>query len=274
MLLAKRERRVAARQVGGAIAIRLAIAAGLVAGLAAAAGRVGASEPETLRVFAAASLTETVGALAARFDGPRLRPSFGPSSGLARQIADGAPADVFVSASPEWIGFLREKGALRGEPVTFARNALVCIAGRGSPLAARPALDPASLLERLDGADLAIADEGVPAGEYARAALRQLGLLDAYRPHLVGQKDVRAVLHAVESGELPLGFVYATDARIAAVDVLFRLDPGTHPPIEYVAAVVRGTHQPGAAQRFVAFLRSDAAQGVLGAAGFDPPGAP
>jgi molybdate transport system substrate-binding protein len=274
MLVAGRERRVAARRIGGGFAIRVAMACALVAGGAATASRGRAAEPETLRVFAAASLTETLAALAARFDGPRPRPSFGPSSGLARQIADGAPADVFVSASREWIDFLREKGALDGEPVVFARNAVVCIAGRGSALAARPARDPASLLAQLRGAEVAIADEGVPAGEYARAALRQLGLLDAYRPHLVGQKDVRAVLHAVESGELPAGFVYATDARIAAVDVLFRFDPGAHPPIEYLAAVVRGTRRPAAARRFVAFLRSDTARTLLAAAGFDGPGPP
>ena len=93
---------------------------------AAAEPRDGGAPP--LRVFAAASLTELVEALAQDFEGGALLASFGASSDLARQIADGAPADVFLSASPEWIEFLQEAKATVGEPVLVARNALVCIA--------------------------------------------------------------------------------------------------------------------------------------------------
>src|SRR5262245_53567052 len=101
-----------------------------------------------LRVLAAASLTEVVGALARRFEGTLVVPSFGASSELARQIKDGAPADVFVSASPEWIDFLREKNALDGSAVVFARNELVCIAPHASGLAAKGGHDAATLLEK------------------------------------------------------------------------------------------------------------------------------
>lgn len=221
---------------------------------------------DPLSVFSAASLSEVVQSLAAGFEGGGARTSFGSSAELARQIADGAPADVFLSASREWIDFLREKNALDGEAVVFARNTLVCVAPRGRGLRAA---DPAALARGLAPGELvAIADAGVPAGEYARAALAKLGVLDALRPRLVGQKDVRAVLHAVERGEVAAGFVYATDARVAAVDVLFAFDPATHPPIELQAAVVRGARQPEAARRFVAHLRGDAGRVALRAAGF------
>jgi molybdate transport system substrate-binding protein len=229
-------------------------------------------DTDRVRVYAAASLTEVVLGLAQRFDGARVVTSFGASSELARQIADGATADVFVSASPEWIDFLRESEDLDGEPVVLARNQIVCVAPKGSPLAARGVADPGTLLERLSKGDLvAIADAGVPAGEYARQALDHLGLLEAYHPRLVGQKDVRAVLHAVEQGEVPAGFVYATDARVAAVERLFTFDPASHPPIEYQAAALRGAANPAGARRFVAWLQSDTARALLSDAGFALP---
>jgi molybdate transport system substrate-binding protein len=225
-----------------------------------------------LRVFAAASMTELVSTLAGRFEGTAVRPSFGASSELARQIADGAPADVFVSAGADWVEFLREKGALAGEPVAFAGNELVAIAPLGSGLAERGAADAAALAKALAPGDrVAIADAGVPAGEYTRQALRALGLEPAYRPLLVGQRDVRAVLNAVERGETKAGFVYATDARVAKVERLFAFPASSHDPILYFAAVVRGSAQQAEAERFVAFLRDPAARELLAGAGFTLP---
>ncbi len=246
---------------------RLAFA--LVCAIALAAA---AQPAPTVHVLAAASLTEVALALAKRFEGARVVTSFGASSELARQIKDGAPADVFLSASPEWVDFLREANAVDGAPVVFARNELVCITAKGSPLEAKGASDPRVLLDRLAKGDrVAIADAGVPAGDYARKALGKLGVLAAYEPQLVGQKDVRAVLHAVEQGELPAGFVYATDAKVAKVDVLFAFDPATHPPIEYHGAALRGAANPIGAQRFVADLRGEPARALLRAAGFALP---
>lgn len=226
-----------------------------------------------LRAFAAASLTEVVGRLAARFDGARVVTSFGASSELARQIADGAPADVFLSASPEWIDFLRERGALASEPVVFARNALVCIAPKGSGLGSAGVRDLASLFARGLATDdlVAIADAGVPAGEYARQALAAASLLAPNQRRLVGRRDVRAVLQSVEAGEARAGFVYATDALLGEVEVVFRLDPKTHAPIVYLAAVTKDAIRPKLAQRFVEFLRGEAAQQLLAQAGFLAP---
>lgn len=230
-------------------------------------------EGETVTVYAAASLTEVVGAVAKRFQGARVQASFGASSELARQIKDGAPADVFLSASPDWMRAVAEAGKLEGEPVVFARGELVCIARRGSALRARGAVDAATLLEKAlaPGDRVAIADAGVPAGEYARQALASLGLAEAYRPRLVGQKDVRAVLNAVAKGELPVGFVYATDARVAEVERVFAFDPKSHEPIEYVAGALRGAPHPEAARAFLDFLGSEAARAELAAAGFGLP---
>ncbi|HEX2486274.1 MAG TPA: molybdate ABC transporter substrate-binding protein [Myxococcota bacterium] len=224
-----------------------------------------------LRVLAAASLTEAVEGLAKDYPGASVTTSFGASSELARQIRDGAPADVFVSASPEWVDFLREADRLDGAAVVIARNTLVAVAPKGSALAGT-ATSPAALLERLAPGDrVAIADAGVPAGDYARKALAHAGLLAAYEPRLVGQKDVRAVLHAVEQGELVAGFVYATDARVASVERLFDFDAASHPPIEYHAAALRGAASPAEAHRFVEHLRSPAAQTRLREAGFALP---
>jgi molybdate transport system substrate-binding protein len=244
-----------------------------VAVAALAAGSPAGSAGGELRVWSAASLTDVVAALAERFEGPALRASFGSSGELARQIRDGAPADLFLSASPEWIDFLREAGSLEGDAAVFARGELVAIAAPGSGLRERGVLDAASLLEKglAAGDRVAIADAGVPAGEYARQALASLGLAEAYRPRLVGQKDVRAVLNAVEKGELAAGFVYATDARAAGVPVLFAFDPKTHAPIEYLAAVVRGAPNAEGARAFLAYLRSEAARAELSAAGFALP---
>ena len=238
-------------------------------------GGGGLAEPAAaaLRVVAAASMTEVVNALATRFQGAAVSTSFGASSELARQLADGLPADVFLSASPEWIDFLREKNALAGDALVFAGNELVVIAPAGSALAARGVGDAASLLAQGLAPDdrVAIADAGVPAGEYARQSLERLGLLARHRSRLVGQKDVRAVLHAVETGEAQAGFVYATDARLAKVERLFALPASTHAPIQYLAAGLRQSQSPAEAQRFVEFLRSPAARTLLGEAGFTLP---
>jgi molybdate transport system substrate-binding protein len=227
--------------------------------------------PEPLRIFAASSLTEVVETLVQQYDST-VATSFGSSSALARQIRDGAPADVFLSASPQWMDFLREAQVLADGPIVLARNRLVAIAPPGGELAGAGVIDPRSLLDRLASDDrIAIADEGVPAGEYARAALANLGLLDAYRSRLVGQSDVRAVLHAVERGGLPAGFVYSTDAQIATVEVLFVFDPADHPPIEYQAATLQGAADAEAARAFLAYLESEAARSWLAAAGFALP---
>jgi len=229
-----------------------------------------AGEPP-LRVLAAASLTEVVQTLA-RDSAGRVALDVGASSVLARRVRDGAPADVFLSASADWMAFLAESGRLDGAPVVFARNALVAVAPERERGLAPQVADARALLGALAPTDrVAVADEGVPAGQYARRALASQGLLDAFRAHLVGMRDVRAVLHAVEQGEVRAGIVYATDARVGHVELLFAFDPAHHPDIAYHAAVLRGASQPERARRFVEHLGSAAARRRLAAAGFTLP---
>lgn len=265
------------RTVGLTPGWRAALAGALAVALAGTA--CSREQPAALRVFAAASLTDVALELARRYDASEIEVSVGSSSALARQIRDGARGDIFLAASPAWIEYLDDAGALAGPPIVVARNELVCVTAASPPPNAQAGGSwaagvhhPAALLAALPpGAGVAIADAGVPAGEYAREALRQLGLLDRFRPYLVGQRDVRAALAAVERGELSAGFVYRTDARDAAVDILFAFDATSHPPIEYRAAVLRDTTDPAAAQRFLAYLRGDTARSVLAHAGFAPP---
>ncbi len=221
-----------------------------------------------VRVFAAASLADVLPELNAIFATGDVRTSFGASSGLARQIEDGAPADVFVSANRHWMEFLQE-GGLVGAPVVFAHNRLVCIAARSG--ATGPANAPELLLSLRAGDRVALSDEGVPAGDYARESLAATDDLEHLRPFLVGLDDVRSVLRAVQSGEAAAGFVYGTDARAGDVTVLFALDERTHRPIEYLAGVVRASDRPDMAATFLKHLQSDSARRVLVAAGFGIP---
>lgn len=231
-----------------------------------------AADPGELRVHAAASLTDVVETLARAHEPVRVVASFGSSSTLARQIRDGAPADVYLGASKDWVEFLREHGRVEGAPLVFATNRLVCVGPERHRLAGGDAVGMRALAEKIGPQGrVGIADDGVPAGDYARAALEEAGVLYPLLPHLVGMKDVRAVLRAVEAAEIDVGFVYATDARGARVDVLFAVDPTAHPRIEYAAAVVEGTKHREAARSFLTFLQSEEARAILRDAGFSRP---
>ncbi len=230
----------------------------------------GPSAKPALTVFAAASTTDVVIELGRGFADASLRTSTGPSSGLARQIRDGAPADILVSASRQWVEYLQRAGAIAGEPVPVGKNRLVCVVAHGSALLQAPPTDAAALAERIARGDrIAIADDGVPAGEYARQSLAKTGAMPAVRPHLVALDDVRSVVRAVATGQAVAGFVYATDARSAEVEELFAFPPRSHEPIEYVAAVTSTSTRPELAREFLEYLASPAAIAVLTEAGFD-----
>jgi molybdate transport system substrate-binding protein len=131
---------------------------------------------------------------------------------------------------------------------------------------------PVDLLHReLRTNKIAIADEGVPAGDYARESLATFGVLEPMKHLLVGQKDVRAVLRAVELGEVDAGFVYATDARAAKVIVLCELDPTSHKPVEYLALIPKSAPDKETARAFLQHLQSDKSREALKARGFTLP---
>jgi molybdate transport system substrate-binding protein len=227
-------------------------------------------------VFAAASLKEALDAASAAWSkqsGVRPTLSYAASSALARQIDQGAPADVFISADDTWTAWLRQRARLReGTVAPLVTNRLVLIA----PAAAPPSvlrLAPGAPLASALGADgrLALGDvASVPAGRYARAALEALGLWQSVSGRLAQTENVRVALTLVARGEAPLGIVYATDARAEPrVRVVDTFPVGSHPPIVYPVAIV-GDARSRHAQGFVDFLRSPAGMAVFAAHGFGP----
>ncbi len=238
--------------------------------LAAFAGPAVASE--RLLVFAAASLQGTVDAVARRFERTgraRVAVSFAASSALARQIERGAGVDVFVSASPLWVDRLERGRWLR--PGTRGnllgnRLALVAPAGRAAPVAIHSRFPLARLLG--DGR-LAMGDPShVPAGQYARAALKTFRVWQAVAPRVAGTADVRRALALVARGEAPYGIVYTTDARAEPkVAVVGTFPEHTHPPIHYTVAIPAASTHP-LAETFLNYLWSPKARAVFEDRGF------
>ncbi len=224
-----------------------------------------------LTIFAAASCTDWVTDLGDLPSTPNLKLQFGPSSGLARQIADGAPADVFITAHKRWIEYLIEAGRVEGQPTSFASNSLVCVALKSSRFEGPTPSDPGSLADALKADDrIAIADESVPAGDYTRQALTSANLLPTLKPYFVGQDDARSTLRAVTQGQAKVGFVYASDTHFESLQTLFVLDPHSHETIHYWACAIRGPAQGAQALAFIKDLQSAAAQDLLRRSGFSP----
>ena len=223
-------------------------------------------------VFAAASTAEVVNDLAAAYaesTGKRFRPVFASSGSLARQIEDGAPADVFISANLKWVSYLTErKLAAADTRRTLFRNRLVVTAPGDSPDFSGPR-NGAGLAARLGKAErLAIADpRHAPAGQYAQQALVSLGIWESLTPQIARTQTVRAALALVERGEAALAVVYRTDAMLSrSAKILFMLDAAGHKPIVYQAVRISAADGPGDA--LMAFLRSDAAEAIYRRYGF------
>jgi molybdate transport system substrate-binding protein len=236
---------------------------------AAAAALLGASftlQAQTV-VFAAASLKGALDEVAA-LSSARPTLSYGASSALAKQIDNGAPADVFLSADLEWMDYVETRGRIEpGTRRNLLGNRLVLIAPARQPVKLQPAPGfPISAF--LKDGRLALAEpNSVPAGKYAKAALQKLGVWDQVSGKLAGAENVRAALALVARGEAPLGVVYATDARAEpGVMVAGVFPPGTHPPIVYPVAVLKGA-KPGAAA-FAALLSSSEAKRIFEKHGF------
>ena len=222
-------------------------------------------------VLAASSLQESLGAAADAWVAKgRERPvlSFAGSSALARQLQTGAPADLFISADEEWMDAVEAEGLLRpGSRQDLVGNALVLIAPQGG--ARSVDLTDGSLPAALGSGYLAMADpDAVPAGKYGKAALVDLGLWDDVEGRIARAENVRAALALVESGEAPLGIVYATDAAASdAVRVVARFPAGSHPPIRYPVAVLAASDDPEA-EAFARFLASGEGQAIFARHGF------
>jgi molybdate transport system substrate-binding protein len=237
---------------------------------AALAGEVRADE---ILVSAAASLTDALNEVGKAYTtanpGTVVRFNFGASGALQQQIAQGAPVDVFASASPKEMDALQKMNRI--EPATradFAGNRLILIAPTGSALKHWDDLRAPTVRR------VAISNpESVPSGRYAQETLTKRGLWDIVQPKAVFGENVRQTLTYVVGGNVDAGIVFATDAQMERqrVRVVEEAVPGRdHSPILYPAAVITRAPNATGARKFVAFLRGAAAQSILARYGFTP----
>lgn len=231
-------------------------------------------------VYAAASLTDVIRTLATGYQqgrheqgkpATRIRPSFASSSTLARQIAAGAPADLFVSADTQWMDYLQTRGLIdRASRRDLLGNTLVLIAPEAQPRSVR--MEKGRSLAASFRGKLCMGDPGhVPAGLYGKQALQSLGWWNGLEQRVVGTEDVRTALAFVQRGECPLGVVYATDAAstgasASRVMIAGRFPAGSHDAIVYPVALLPGASAE--ARDFYRYLQSNAARAVFVRAGF------
>jgi molybdate transport system substrate-binding protein len=234
---------------------------------------ISAVAQQRVTVFAAASLTDSLKQVADLYKartGKEVVLSFGASSTLARQIEQGAAADMFFSADTDWMDYLAKGGHIaRASRKNLLGNRLVLVAAPDakSPPRIAPNFDLAGALgERR----LALADPAsVPAGKYAKAALTALGIWDSVANKVANAENVRVALEYVARGEAPYGIVYATDAKVAPqVRIVGIFPETTHPPIIYPVALTTGAGPE--ARSFLEFLAGAQARAVFAKAGFSP----
>ena len=226
-------------------------------------------------VFAAASTTNAVTAIGDLYKAKGLgsiKTSFASSSTLAKQIAQGAPADVFLSANLEWMDYLDGKGLVAKDTrVNLLRNRIALIVPKAGT-AGEIAISRETNLLPLLGKDgrLAVGDPAhVPVGQYGKKALENLGLWDSVKDRIAPMKDVRAGLALVERGEAPLGLVYESDvAASGKVRIMGTFPVGSHPDVIYPVAAIAG-NQVEAAGNFIAFLRTPEAKAIFKKHGFE-----
>ncbi len=223
-------------------------------------------------VFAAASMKTALDAIAAKFaakTGKTPVISYASSGVLAKQIASGAPADLFISADEKWMAFLAEKGAIKPETrETLLGNALVLV----EPTSADAKLKIAKgfdLAGALGDGKLAVCTiSSCPAGIYGKEALEKLGVYAAVEPKLAQAENVRAALLLVARGEAKFGIVYATDAKAEPkVKVVDTFPEDSHTPITYPVAVTKDSTDSDAG-RLEAFLHAPESTDILRQQGF------
>src|SRR4030081_2279889 len=230
------------------------------------------AKDHSLRVFAAASMKNALDDIDASYTaktGVKIVASYAASSALAKQIEQGAPADIFVSADTDWMDYATAKKNIN-EPtrVNLLGNSVVLIAPKDSKID-NVAIGQGFDLAKLAGdGRIATGDvKAVPVGKYAKAALEELGVWQAAEPKFAMAESVRAALTLVARGEAPLGIVYATDAKVEpGVKIVGIFPPDSHPSIIYPPAAT-ATAKPEAAG-YLAFLGSSAAKAIFEKYGF------
>ena len=235
--------------------------------------RVPVRIPTPVRIYAAASLTEAMGAIADSYAAtgqPRPVLVLAGTPALARQILAGAPASVFIAADNSWMDAVASR-LVPASRHAIAGNRLVLVVPAATPRRARlvPGFD---LAEFVGAGHWTTGDPAfVPVGRYARAALVSLGAWDKAAPRLVRADNVRAALAYVERGDAAAGVVYASDARASQRVFVAGIFPAaSHKPITYPAALVAG-HDDASARAFFAFLTGPKGRAILTAQGLPPP---
>ncbi|RWR02176.1 molybdate transporter [[Pantoea] beijingensis] len=230
---------------------------------------------ENITVFAAASLTNALTDIATQYEkGKEVKivSSFASSSTLARQIEQGAPADLFISADQQWMDYAIDKKTMDEKSrFTLLGNDLVLVAPtsvKPQPVSISKATDWKSLMK---GQRLAVGDpDHVPAGIYAKEALQNLGAWDTLSPLMARSNSVRAALALVERDETPYGIVYGSDAVASnKVTVVGSFPESSHKPVEYPMAVVKEHNSPSV-EAFYNYLKGPEAAAVFKRYGFTP----
>jgi molybdate transport system substrate-binding protein len=248
---------------------RFALATAFV--LVAAASLAQAQE-KSLTVFAAASMKNALDDINAAFQkqsGTKVTVSYAASSALARQLEQGAPADIFASADLEWMDYSAGKKTIKDDTrVNLLGNKLVLIAPKDSKIdsvAIAPGFDLAKLIG--DGRIATAEVSSVPVGKYAKSALEKLGIWASVEKRFAMADNVRAALALVARGEAVLGIVYETDAKVEKnVKIVGAFPADSHAPIVYPVAATANAKPEAAA--YLAFLRSGTAKAVFEQYGF------
>jgi molybdate transport system substrate-binding protein len=233
---------------------------------------VAVAQEKSITVFAAASLKnalDDINAAYAAKTGVKVAPSYAASSVLARQIEQGAPADIFVSADLDWMDYaIASKTINEATRMNLLGNKLVLIAPKEAPVANVTIGQGFDLAKLAGDGRIATGDvRSVPAGKYARAALEKLGAWNAASAKFAMADNVRAASTLVARGEAVLGIVYETDARAEpGVKIVGHFPAGSHPAIVYPFAST--TNAKPDAEGYLAFLRSSAARAIFEKYGF------
>ncbi len=250
------------------VLMSLLLVAAIVAGCGTSTEQTGA-EPVELTISAAASLKDAAEELKTIYTGQHpnvtITYNFASSGALQKQIEEGAPADLFISAGKSQMDALAEKGLIVDDSrIDLLGNELVLIAGKDSNLAGFEGLTDASINKIGIGTP-----ETVPAGKYAKEALTSLELWDKLQPKLVLAKDVRQVLTYVETGNAEAGFVYGSDAITGKnIKVVAAAPADSHKPIVYPMAIIKNSKAQEETKAFCDFLSSGEAANVFEKHGF------
>ena len=226
---------------------------------------------EKLTVFAAASLTNALSEISTKYEketGIKIAHSFASSSVLAKQIENGAPADLFISADLKWMNYLQEKSLVnKSSRKNLLANTLVLIAPKGRSFDVKFE-EGFAFVKAFDGRLCTGDIESVPVGIYAKEALTNLGWWKDIKSRIVGTQDVRGALAFVERAECNVGIVYVTDAKVSSkVDLVGAFPESTHSPVLYPVAMTVNSKE--SAKAYLSYLQSDEAMNIFKKYGFN-----